>query len=553
MKNYINNTFKLKKKWFNVLIITILVLGLFFRFVHLDQKVYWLDETHSSLRIFGYTEPEFIQDIFSGEVVNSDDLLKYQRPSPTKTWGDTIRVLAGNTEHAPLYYLALRVWSLGFGSSVAALRSFSVLISLFALPGIYWLCRELFESPFVAWVAVALMAISPFHILYAQEVRPYSLLTVAILLSSAALLRAIRLNKKTSWSIYAITLTLGFYTHWFFTVVAASHGLYVAVTQRFRFNKTVIAYSLASLAGVIAFSPWIINTITAPPPLEEQMGWVFQKLPLLTLVKSWGLSVSRVFVDLDRGWCLPLNSPDCSYLLSDNESLIYWLILPLIVLGGYSIYFICKNTPARVWVFIISLIAVMAAALIIPDLIKGGQRSTVTRYVIPCLLGFQLSVAYLFASKMSTNFQSVRQQKIWQVIFVTLISLGILSNLIITQAHGWWSKGGNYHVHPIATIVNQAEQPLILYSVPSNVLWGKGGAVGRVLPLTRQFEPNVGILFVVQPNVLPEIPAQFQDVFVYRPHDELKSWLEQNQNYTLEPVFVDPRRRENPRLWKLVK
>lgn len=45
---------------------------------------------------------------------------------------------------------------------------------------------------------MALIAVSPFHVLYAQEAREYSLWTVTILLSSAALLRAMRVKTKLS-------------------------------------------------------------------------------------------------------------------------------------------------------------------------------------------------------------------------------------------------------------------------------------------------------------------------------------------------------------------
>ena len=533
------------------LIITLLVIGIFFRFVNLEQKVYWLDETHTSLRIFGYTEPEFIQDIFADKVVNSQDLLKYQGFSPEKGWSDSIKVVSGNTEHAPLYYFSLRFWAQFFGSSIAAIRSLSALISLLAFPCIYWLCQELFASSLVGWIAIALISISPFHVLFAQEARPYSLLTVAILLSSAALLRGIRVKTKNSWIVYAITLALGLYTHWFFAVVAISHGIYIAITERFRPNKTVIAYLSSSLAGLIAFSPWIINTITAPPPLKEQMGWVFRKVPLLTLIESWGLSLSRVFFDLDRGWCFPTGNNDCQYLFSYNQPLIYLLIIPLTILGIYSIYFLCRKTPERIWLFIILLIVVMALALIIPDVIKGGQRSTVTRYLIPCLLGFQVAISYFLATKIASVSNQNWQQKLGQVCLVVLISLGILSNVVIVGADSWWNKGGNYHVYPIANIINQAERPLLLYSVPANVLWGKGGAVGRVMPLSRLLNPQVGIKFVVQPNALQNIPDGFSNLFLYRPHKELREWLETEQNYHLEPAYNLTKR--NPRLWKVIE
>ncbi|MGH2414156.1 MAG: glycosyltransferase family 39 protein, partial [Microcystaceae cyanobacterium] len=461
---FVQNIKNKSEKKLGVLVIILLILGIFFRFANLDQKVYWLDETHTSLRIFGYTEPEFIKDIFTGKIVNSEDLLKYQQPSPEKGWNDTIKIVSGNTEHAPLYYFLLRGWATFFGSSVAALRSFSALISLFIFPSVYWLAQELFASSLVGWIAIALLAVSPFQVLYAQETRPYALLTVAILLASAALLRAIRVNTKASWSVYAITVAFGFYTHWFFVVIAFSHGVYMAITERFRLKRNLIAYLFASLAGILAFSPWIINTITAPPPLEGQMGWVFQKVSWLTLVKSWGLSLSRAFFDVDRGGCFPLGNVNCRYWFSYDESLIYFLMIPLIFLVGYALYFLCRHAPQRVWLFIFTLIGIMALALIVPDLIKGGQRSTVTRYLIPCLLGFQLAVAYLLANKMTAGSSLAWQQKLWQILFAILISLGVFSCILITDADSWWSKGGNYHVTPIATIFNKAEHPILLYS-----------------------------------------------------------------------------------------
>ena len=551
MKYNLLQALALPKGWLRFLILILLVLGIFFRFANIDRKVYWLDETHTSLRIFGYTETEFIQDIFAERIVSAEDLLKYQSLSPQKTWKDTFKIVSGNTEHAPLYYFSLRFWAQWFGSSVAAIRSWSAVISLLSFPCIYWLCRELFQSSLTGWIAITLIAISPFQILYAQEARPYSLLTVTILLASAALLRAIRVKTATSWGIYAITVTVGLYTHWFFAIVAFSHGIYLAIRERLRPNKTVIAYLIASLAGIIAFSPWIINGITNPPPLAQQMGWVFQKVSRTTLVQSWLLSLSRAFFDLDRGLCIPLGNSDCQYLLSPDGSLIYVPIVSLVILGGYSLYFLGRKTPERVWLFIATLIGVMALALIVPDIIKGGQRSTVTRYAIPCLLGIQLAVAYLLATKISDSSLKIWQQKLWQIILVAIISLGVFSCVFAFGADSWSSKGGNYHVTPIANIINNSNRPLVLYSVPGNVLWGKGGAVGRVMPICRLLEQKVGILFVVDPKVPKTLPQGFSDIFLYRPHQTLRDWIEKQEHYSVKPVY--DLSKKNPRLWKVLQ
>jgi uncharacterized membrane protein len=154
------------------------------------------------------------------------------------------------------------------------MRTLPALFSLLALPCIYWLCLELFESSLTGWVAVALLAISPFQVLYAQESREYSLWTVTILASSLALLRARRRQTKASWFIYAVTLTLSLYTFLFSALVALGHGIYIVAIERFRLTKVLISYLLALLAGMLLFSPWLIVFITNWGQFQHAQGWI---------------------------------------------------------------------------------------------------------------------------------------------------------------------------------------------------------------------------------------------------------------------------------------
>ncbi len=53
------------------IIVMLLMVGIFFRFFNLDRKVYWHDETFTSLRISGYTVNEVKQQIFNGRIINN--------------------------------------------------------------------------------------------------------------------------------------------------------------------------------------------------------------------------------------------------------------------------------------------------------------------------------------------------------------------------------------------------------------------------------------------------------------------------------------------------
>ena len=98
------------------LIIIILVLGLFFRFVNLDRKIYWMDETYTSLRISGYTESEVAQQLLEGQVISLQDLHRYQHINPEKNIIDTVKGLASEEPQLapPLFhfsaFLGTNIW-----------------------------------------------------------------------------------------------------------------------------------------------------------------------------------------------------------------------------------------------------------------------------------------------------------------------------------------------------------------------------------------------------------------------------------------------------------
>jgi len=81
------------------------------------------------------------------------------------------------------------------------------------------------------------------------------------------------LKTNSSWAIYAATVALGFYSNLLFALVALGHGIYVAISENLRFNKTVIGYFLAAIAGFIAFSPWTIVLLINSQNASQRTTW----------------------------------------------------------------------------------------------------------------------------------------------------------------------------------------------------------------------------------------------------------------------------------------
>jgi uncharacterized membrane protein len=512
--------------WFKILVVTVLLLGIFFRFYNIDHKFYWFDETFTSLRISGYTESEVVKQVCNGQLLSVGDLQKYQQLGTGKTLMDTIKSLAlEDSQHPPLYFSIAHFWTYWFGSSIATIRSLSAIISLMVLPCLYWLCLELFDSSIVGLVALTLIAVSPIHVLFAQEARQYSLWTLTTLLSSVSLLRAMRLNTKFSWSIYAISLALSFYTFIFSGLVTIGHFIYVAITERWRMSKCFINYLLASLLGILTFAPWIIVIISGFSKFKETTEWITNMNSTLPfLIERWLLNYSRVFIDIGSDVA---------------KSLIYLLVL---IIVGYSIYFTCQTTPQKVWLFIVTLIVTLPLTLMVADLITGGVRSVVPRYLFPSYIGVNLAVAYLISAQITAA--SFRKQWLGKILLAVLLSSGIISCIIISQAEAWWLKGGSFKepvIPQIARIINQANNPLVISSCQG--IW----AVNDKLSLSHLLAPQVKLQLTTSPNI-PKIPPSFNNIFLFNTSQELQDSLEKKENFQLETIYP-----ENLGLLKLIR
>ncbi len=146
--------------------------------------------------------------------------------------------------HPPLYYLFLRGWRELVGETEFGLRSFSAFVGLFTVALTMALMRALLREPggkegrvssgagFVL-LAGLLTAVSPPLVYYSQETRMYALLAMLAALSTLLLLRLLRIGRypftihQLPLTVaYALSLTAGLYTHYFFPAVILGHTLY---------------------------------------------------------------------------------------------------------------------------------------------------------------------------------------------------------------------------------------------------------------------------------------------------------------------------------------
>ncbi|MEM1252028.1 MAG: glycosyltransferase family 39 protein [Cyanobacteria bacterium P01_H01_bin.21] len=509
---------KISKRW-KIILLVVIAVGIFFRFFNIGTKVYWHDEVINSARTAGYDLAEIYNDLPKDTLFSVELLDKYQGLPPEKSAIDTINVLAKfEPQNPPLYYLISRIWIRFTDDSVVAKRSLSAIISLLSIPIVYLLGNELLGSSLFSLSAAAIVAISPFHVLYAQEARPFSLWTLTILLSGLYLLRALRTQKLADWLGYTVTTIAGLYTFPFTLFVVAGHGLYVIATKGVRNLTNVTRFVAFAAVSLASFSPWLWTTYQN---IDRMSSWRYEDTSFTSLVKTWIGNTCRLFFDINL----------------DSSSPIFYVLIPALLILSlvfYSVYFLLRQAPKKAAIFIVFLILVIASALIVPDLISGGRRSSVSRYFIPAYLGIQLAVAYPIAHGIVAKNNITRW--LWGLVLVTLVGAGTVSNLVSANAGIWWTKPLSLDNFKIVQTINASPDPLLITDVPS---W-------QVLELSHYLSPETR-LFVPVETDLSQIEIEDRSPFLLYPSSQLLD------SYRASPLYEPKRLDElkNQRIFQL--
>lgn len=143
--------------WAPGLVIIITLFGGLLRVLLLPTKGMWLDET------------------FSVWLAN-------------QSVSDMLQWIVRIDQHPPLYYLLLHSWIAHNGDTPYSARLLSALIGVGTIPIIYLIGKRM-SNAVVGLAAAMFLALSPFHIYYAQETRMYTLLTFNAAAAIYALVR----------------------------------------------------------------------------------------------------------------------------------------------------------------------------------------------------------------------------------------------------------------------------------------------------------------------------------------------------------------------------
>ena len=570
--------FHLSQIW---LIVIVLLLGVFFRFANIEDRVFWVDEVATAVRVSGYTITEVIDDLQAKDIVSREDLLRYQVLNQNRNLSDTWQALTKSPEHAPLYFLLTRFWLQLWGNSIGVMRSLSAWLSLLIFPALYWLYRELFNKPLVGWLGITLMSVSPFYVAYAQEARPYSLWTVTILLMSASFLRATKINNRQCWTLYIVNLVFGFYTSLFSLFIAAFQGIYLLLANLKNKRQLIKNYFISKAIAFLIFSPWLFIILTNKQSLQDNTVWMRNSINVADLIATWIGTILLIFGDLPISphvdavqmaiavivmlvSIISIIYLFCSWHKFNNsiKKIIIYLsiaMLSLLIFGiiwfretlaqsivdlvtligalvavgilslaSYSLYFLMKNSKYQ-WLFIVCLMLSLPIPLLIIDIILQGRSSGAPRYLIPTQLAIQIAAAYTISNKLdNSQIKFSRQQQLWSLILAFFLTLGVFSCSRNLQLSPIYLKNRNIHNRAIAEIINNSPTSLVLIELQEAI---------DILSLSHDTLPDVKFKLIDNQTDFITHHNDFEKIFILKPSSNLKSQLLKNNKIILQQVY----------------
>jgi len=154
----------------------------------------------------------------------------------------------------PLYFYLLKAWGSLFGTFPAALRTFSALWGIAAIPVAYFLAREMFGRK-AAVISSTLLVFSSFNIYYSQETKMYTMWWTLLLLSNLSFVRMVKFNaRRCDFWLYIVSTAAAMWTFNLTVFAIMSQMIYLAAVHRSW--KSRRKWFQAYLFIALIYCPW---------------------------------------------------------------------------------------------------------------------------------------------------------------------------------------------------------------------------------------------------------------------------------------------------------
>lgn len=275
-------------------------------------------------------------------------------------------LLFGATTNLPFFFYILKVFHLLFSSeSQWIYRVLPLILGVITIIVLFVFLSKAFSRR-VAWFAVILMSLSPLQVYYSQELRPYALIQLLLVLNIGFLYLYLLEKRGRAFVFFVITAVLIVFTHYSGYYFLFAEGLLVSVLALVSYvkEKTIEANVIKILGALLASGILMLILLL----LMAQNPLFLKSVSLLETGGRWD-PFANIFGELT------------TFLVRMKEVLTnyYWfglhyysvdsvvqfvfkkLIAILIAVGGYLVY---KNRKSREGKVTISIGFILVVSLV---------------------------------------------------------------------------------------------------------------------------------------------------------------------------------------------
>lgn len=197
-------------------------------------------------------------------------------------WGVVAHGMMLDT-HTQLFPILLTAWyKAGLGANEWLARLLPVLFGVGSIGAAYALTRRMFGAQVALYTAL-LLAISPFHIVHAREVKDTILLVLTGVLAVYFLVRAAEENRPGLWAAYAAAAVAAGYSQFFAGPLLVAVNLWFMPQLRTRKDR-FRGWFWANTVAVTAMVPLAVFTFARTSVLMQSDTWWVPKPTFLSLV-----------------------------------------------------------------------------------------------------------------------------------------------------------------------------------------------------------------------------------------------------------------------------
>tara|TARA_Y100000310_G_scaffold345688_1_gene468298 strand:- start:3074 stop:4213 length:1140 start_codon:yes stop_codon:yes gene_type:complete len=296
---------------------------------------------------------------------------------------------AGTHAHPPLFYTIISpFWALS-NHSIMLLRSLMVLFSLISISLVFFIGRKFFGEN-ISLLAAALLAFSPFHLMYSQHLRSYIFIMSIALIAIFVLYNFLKTASKKSLALLTFLYICLFYLHTLTAFFVVSQFLIIGILLLAK--KTKVKMKHVFISGVITIVGWLFWL----PIFMQQFTHNITDGAIKTLTTLNPLHIPNVFYKYAVG-------VDVSSASQVNSFFVFGLALILILLMFFGCFKLFQKSKLDFFIWCGSLFLPIIGLAIVGVFFPIFSFRYVS-YLVPI---FMLLVAKGFLSIPSKKTRSV--------------------------------------------------------------------------------------------------------------------------------------------------